>query len=86
MYAFLILANSAYPEEMQHYAVFHLVVCQSTGLRVSYIQRVNVLISICTYFTIKTIITKCLIMEVDFHYPEWLDGTFSQFTFHMIPD
>ena len=46
MYVVLIIANSVDPDEMQHYAAFHLglhckSVCQSTCLGVSSIQRVN---------------------------------------------
>ena len=38
----LIIANSADPDEMQHYAAFHLGLhCQGTRLGVSSIQRVN---------------------------------------------
>ena len=38
-----ILANSADPDEMHHYAAFHLVftICQSTHLGSSSIQRLN---------------------------------------------
>ena len=42
----LILANSADPDEMPPYAAFHLVFifCKSTGLSVSSMKRVKVLL------------------------------------------